>query len=55
VLGLDPAVVDELWLRVAPHLEQMRTTGAGGSGSSGSLGADSPTLALLLDAFGRRP
>jgi hypothetical protein len=51
---LDRGVVDELWRRVAPHLDEMRATGTYGLGARGSLPANASALDLLIDAFGRR-
>ena len=56
--GIDAAfedvVVRELWLRVAPHVEHMRSMGTYGASSTGALPPDAADEERLLDAFGRR-
>jgi uncharacterized protein (TIGR03086 family) len=52
---LDPDVVDGSWTLVEPHLPEMLAYGAYGEGPSGTLPAEAPPQARLLDAFGRRP
>jgi uncharacterized protein (TIGR03086 family) len=52
---LDPAVVNELWTLVKPHLDTMRTMGVFGPGASATLPPDASQQTRLLDAFGRRP
>jgi uncharacterized protein (TIGR03086 family) len=53
--SLDAPLVDALWAMVEPHLDEMRTRGAFGSGASDDLPPDTSPQARLLDAFGRRP
>jgi uncharacterized protein (TIGR03086 family) len=52
---LDPLVVAGLMEMVEPHLDEMLTYGAYGSGPSGALPADAPAQLQLLEWFGRRP
>jgi uncharacterized protein (TIGR03086 family) len=51
---LDPALVEGLWVLVAPHLDEMRRMGSFGNGASNNLPPDASTQTRLLDAFGRR-
>jgi hypothetical protein len=53
--SLDPAVVDRLLTLVKPHLDDMLAYGSYGEGPSGTLPAEAPAQARLLDWFGRRP
>jgi uncharacterized protein (TIGR03086 family) len=52
-VSFDGDVVNELWQRVAPHLEEMRAAGSYGRGASGSLPTAASVQDRLLDAFGR--
>lgn len=52
---IDPQIAEEVSAIVEPHLEEMLATGAYGAGPSGTLPADAPAPARLLDWFGRRP
>jgi uncharacterized protein (TIGR03086 family) len=53
--ALDPRVVAELMDTVEPHLDDMLSYGAYGSGLSGALPAEVSPQDRLLDWFGRRP
>ncbi len=52
---LDPRVVADLVDVVEPHLDEMLTYGAYGTGPSGQLTPDASPQMRLLDWFGRRP
>jgi uncharacterized protein (TIGR03086 family) len=52
---LDEPVVLDLIAIVQPHLDDLISYGAYGSGPSGTLPADASPQARLLDWFGRRP
>jgi uncharacterized protein (TIGR03086 family) len=53
--ALDPRIVAELMDMVEPHLDDMLTYGAYGSGPSGALPAEVSPQDRLLYWFGRRP
>ncbi len=52
---LDPEVLEVVWGFAQPLAEGMRGSGRFGEGASGSLGADAPLQARVLDVHGRRP
>lgn len=53
--SLEPETVEDLWRRVAPHLDRMQAMGAYGAGRSDQLPTGASLQQRLLDAFGRRP
>jgi uncharacterized protein (TIGR03086 family) len=52
---LDPRVVVDLMTVVEPHLDDLLSYGAYGSGPSGTILTDTSPQSRLLDWFGRRP
>ena len=53
--ALDPVLVHEVWVGIAPMIPMMTTSGVFGNGPSGTVADDAALELRLLDAMGRRP